>query len=168
MSVKTVYLDSSSILKRYVEEKASDVMDAVYEKAEAGGLKLVFSIWNVGETIGVLDRYLSRRLISMETFREALSKFILESMKMIRLGSLQIVPITSKSLSNSWLLITKHHIYEADALQISTSLEADCSFFFSADVNFVRTAEKEDINAVNIETEPERALGILLEDMKVP
>jgi len=74
--------------RMYVEEKASKVADAVYEKAEAGGLKLVFSIWNVGETIGVLDRYVLRRFISAEIFRAALSKFILESMKMIRLGQI--------------------------------------------------------------------------------
>ena len=168
MGVKTVYLDSSSILKRYVEEKSSEVIDAIYKKAEAGELKLVFSIWNVGEIIGVLDRYASRRLITIEAFRAALSKFVLESMKMIRLGSLQIMPITSTSLSNSWLIITRHHVYEADALQISTSLEADCNFLFSADVDLVRMAEKEDIKAVNIETEPERALGFITEDMKSP
>jgi predicted nucleic acid-binding protein len=168
MGVKTVYLDSSSILKRYIEEKASDVIDEVYEKAEAGKLKLAFSIWNVGEIIGVLDRHVSRRLISAETFRSALSKFILESMKMVRLGSLQIMPITSKSLSNSWLLITKHHIYEADALQISTSLEAECNFLFSADADLVPIAERENIKAVNIEAEPERALEILREGTEAP
>jgi predicted nucleic acid-binding protein len=168
MGVKTVYLDSSSILKRYVEEKSSEVVDAFYEKAEAGELELVFSIWNFGEIIGVLDRYASRKLITMEAFRAALSKFVLESMKMIRLGSLQIMPITSTSLSNSWLIITRHHIYEADALQITTSLETKCDFLFSADVDLVRIAEKEGIKAINIEAEPERALGFITEDTKGP
>jgi len=168
MGVKTVYLDSSSILKRYVVEKSSEVVDAIYKKAEAGEIKLVFSIWNIGEIIGVLDRYASRKLITMEAFRAALSKFVLESMKMIRLGSLQIMPITSTSLSNSWLIITRYHVYEADALQISTSLEADCDFLFSADVDLVRIAKKEDIKAVDIEAEPERALGFINEDMKGP
>jgi len=168
MGVRTIYLDSSSILKRYVLERASEVVDAAYEKAEAGELRLVFSIWNVGEIIGVLDRYASRKLITVEALRAALSKFVLESMKMVRLDSLQIMPITSISLSSSWLLITRHHVYEADALQISTSLEAGCDFLFSADVDLVRVAEKEDIKAINIEAEPERALGILQEAMKGP
>ncbi|MBO3804166.1 MAG: hypothetical protein JTT11_09940 [Candidatus Brockarchaeota archaeon] len=64
-------------MKRYVEEKASEVVDEVYEMAEAGKLKIAFSIWNVGEVIGVLDRHVSRRLISAEMFRTVLSKFIL-------------------------------------------------------------------------------------------
>ncbi|MBO3804165.1 MAG: hypothetical protein JTT11_09935 [Candidatus Brockarchaeota archaeon] len=78
------------------------------------------------------------------------------------------MPITSKSLSNSWLLIAKHHVYEAGALQISTSLEAECNFMFSADADLVIMAEKENVKAVNIEAEPGMALEILRKDGERP
>ncbi|MEM2843069.1 MAG: type II toxin-antitoxin system VapC family toxin [Candidatus Bathyarchaeia archaeon] len=161
MNGKIVYLDSSSIVKRYIEERSSEVIDEVYVKAEVGELTFAFSIWNIGEVLGVLDRYASKGLINEKALKTALLNFASESIKMIRLNSLQVLPITAKSLIDSWLLIMKHHIYEADALQISTSKEAGCSLLLSADAKLVQTAEKEGINAVNIEAEPEKALKSL-------
>jgi len=161
MNVKLAYLDSSSIVKRYIEEKGSQVVDAVYEKAEAAKLRFAFSIWNAGEVVGVLDRYLSGRLLSEEAFKTTLSDFLSESIKMARLGSLQILPITTKSLTESWLLILKHHLYVADALQVSTSKEAGCNLILSADDKLIQIAKKEGIDAINIESEPEKALASL-------
>jgi|YelNatPaOPRAMG01_1025707.scaffolds.fasta_scaffold78184_2 predicted nucleic acid-binding protein len=57
MNAKLVYLDSCSIVKRYIEEKGSEVIDTLYEKAESGKLKFAFSIWNLSEVIGALDKY---------------------------------------------------------------------------------------------------------------
>lgn len=161
MDVKLVYLDSSSIVKRYVEERGTEVVDTVYARAETGGLRIAFSVWNIGEVFGVFDRYASRGSLPEEALKTALLDFISESIKMVRLGSLQILPMTTKSLVDSWLLVMTHHVYEADALQISTSKEAGCSLLLSADARLVDVAEKEDVNAVNIEAEPERALTIL-------
>jgi predicted nucleic acid-binding protein len=33
----------------------------------------------------------------------------------------------------SWTYIARHHVYEADALQISSGKEAGCSLFLTAD-----------------------------------
>ncbi len=159
MNVKLVYLDSSSIVKRYIEERGSQVVDAVYEKAEAARLGFAFSVWNAGEVLGVLDRYLSRRLISEDAFKRSLSDFLSESIKMARLGSLQILPVTTRSLTESWLLILRHHLYMADALQISSSKEAGCNLLLSADDRVTQVARKEGVEAINIEAEPERALA---------
>lgn len=161
MNVKLVYLDSSSIVKRYIEEVGSQVVDVVYEKAEAAKLRFVFSIWNAGEVLGVFDKYLSRGVLSEDAFKTALSDFLSESIKMARLGSLHILPITTKSLTESWLLILKHHLYMADALQVSTSKEAGCNLILSADDKLTQVAKEEGIDAINIETEPERALASL-------
>lgn len=161
MSVKIVYLDSSSIVKRYVEEKGSDVIDTVYEKAEASKLRFVFSIWNVGEVFGAFDRYAVRGLLSEHMFKTALQDFLSESIKMSRLDLLQIMSITSKSFIDSWQLILKHHIYGVDALQISTSKEVACDLFLSADKRLVDVAKKEGIKAINVEEEPEKASASL-------
>lgn len=56
-------------------------------------------------------------------------------------------------------MVLKHHIYEADALQLSTSKEARCNLFLGADNKLVEIALKEGINAINIEEEPEKALN---------
>jgi predicted nucleic acid-binding protein len=161
MNGKSVYLDTSSLLKRYLEEKGSQVVDKVYEESEKGNIKAVFSIWNVGEALGVLDRYRRRNLLSSEDFDTAVKGLISESMKMSRLGSMEILPISSTSLVESWLLVLKHQIYVADALQISPSKESQCTLFLGADSKLIQAAIKEKLNAVNIETEPQDAINLL-------
>lgn len=158
-----VYLDTSSIVKRYIEEKGSEVVDKVYEEAEAGRVRMAFSVWNIGEVLGVLDRYRTRKMISDENFETALKTLASESMKMIRLGVLQLLPITSRILIESWLLVLQHHIYEADALQISSSKESGCNLFLGVDNRLIQAAQKEGINALNFEAEPEKALRQITE-----
>lgn len=158
-----VYLDTSSFVKRYVDEKGSAVIDKVYSEAEAGRVSAAFSIWNIGEAIGVLDRYRMRGLTSEKDLQTALRSLTTESIKMIRLGALQVLPLTSRTLVDSWLLVLRHHIYEADAIQIASSKEANCDLFLSADQRLIQTAQKEGIKALDVETETEKALKKIIE-----
>lgn len=84
-------------------------------------------------------------------FKVALAGFISESIKMARLHSHQILPITAKCLIDSWLIVLKTHIYEAEALQISTSKQARCNLLLSADNRLIQAAIKEGLTAINIE-----------------
>jgi predicted nucleic acid-binding protein len=152
MREQLVYLDSSAIVKRYVEEKGSELVDRVYGKSEIGELRLAFSIWNIGEAIGVFDRYLIRKLISGKEFSTARSDLVSETLKLSRLGSLDVLPVTSGVLSYSWVLVTKHHIYEADALQISSGKEVECGLFLGADSRLLDAASAEGLNSLNVES----------------
>jgi predicted nucleic acid-binding protein len=51
----------------------------------------------------------------------------------------------------------KHHICEADVLQISASKGANCNLLLSADAKLIQAAEEDGINAVNVEAGPEGA-----------
>jgi len=99
--VRKVYLDSSVLVKRYVEEKGSDIVDLIYSKSEVGKIVLVFSAWNIGEVLGVLDKYLAKKAIGPIKFRECVNRLLLESIKMVRLGSLFLYPLTSDILVHS-------------------------------------------------------------------
>ena len=44
MNVNLAYLDSSSIVKRYIEEEGSQIVDAIYEKAEVEKLRFIFNL----------------------------------------------------------------------------------------------------------------------------
>ena len=156
-----VYLDTSSLVKRYIEERGTEVVDKVYEETEAGRLKTAFSIWNIGEALGVFDRYHRRGCISDEVFEAIMRNLTSETMKMMRLGDLKVLPITSRTLLKSWVMVLKHHIYEADALQISSAKDVGCHLFLGADSTLLEAAEKEGLNCVNIETQPEKALKSL-------
>ncbi|MGD0804586.1 MAG: type II toxin-antitoxin system VapC family toxin [Candidatus Bathyarchaeia archaeon] len=158
MQGRLVYLDTSSIAKRYIDERGTKVIDRVYSDSEAGSLKVAFSIWNIGEAVGVFDRYHVRGLISDEEFKRARANLISESLKMSRLESLTILPMTSMALADSWSLVTKHHIYVADALQISSSKMASADLFLGADRRLLEVAAAEGLKSVNVESNPEEAL----------
>jgi len=53
--LKIVYLDTSAIVKRYIQEAGSDVVASLYSSAWQGSVKISFSPWNIGEVLGVLD-----------------------------------------------------------------------------------------------------------------
>ena len=155
---KLVYLDTSSLAKRYIIERGSKVVDRVYNESEAGRLRVAFSIWNISEAIGVFDRYRVRGLISEAEFKRARSDLVSESLKMSRLESLSILPMTSSALAASWSLVSRHHIYVADALQISSSKEARAEVFLGADRRLLEAASAEGLKAVNVESDLDEAL----------
>ncbi len=113
-----VYLDTSAIVKRYIVENGSDIVNELYEKCLNGDLILSFSIWNIGETIGVFDKYYRRGWITREDYENVTLKFKIETRRLIKLKLLKIVPVKSSLLVKTWPLMIKYHVYEADALQI--------------------------------------------------
>jgi predicted nucleic acid-binding protein len=161
MSARNVYLDTSTIVKRYIEEKGSKLVDDVYNRAEVGALKLSFSMWNVGELIGALDQHVSRKIISEMQFRTSVRDFVAETIKLFRLGHLNIRSPTAEILADTWRLIFSSHIYEADAIQIATAKSLESDLFLSADAELIIVAKQTNLQAANVETEAEKILGRL-------
>ena len=139
-------------MKRYIREKGSELVDRAYGRAEAGDLHLAFSIWNIGEVIGAFDRYLTRKVISSKEYSTASSDLISETLKLSRMGSLAVLPITAEMISRSWDLVPAYHIYEADALQVAACKEAGSELFLCADYRLLETAKSEGLNPVNVES----------------
>jgi len=116
-----VYLDSSAIIKRYIREPGSDEVRKLYLKAYAGEVTLSYSLWNICEVLGALDKAASIGRIDVEAYQIARKRFLVKARRMTGIGLILIVPIKISILRDSWRLIEKHHIYEADALQISSA-----------------------------------------------
>jgi len=166
MNARNVYLDTSTIVKRYIEEKGSKVVDDVYGRAEVGALGISFSMWNVGELIGALDEHLSRKVISETQFRTSIRDFVAETIKLFRLGYLNVRSPTAEIFADAWRLIFSNHIYEADAIQIATAKNLECDLFLSADAELVKVAKQTNLQAANVETEAEKILSRLLRKEK--
>jgi hypothetical protein len=49
------YLDSSALVKRYVQEPGTRPIDIIFDKASAGAIAIATSVWNIGEAFGVFD-----------------------------------------------------------------------------------------------------------------
>jgi len=159
--MKLVYLDSSAIVKRYVKERGTEVVDLVFDNAELGNVKIFFSIWNIGEVLGVLDRYRRRNLISSKEFESVLGKFASELLKLVKLHQLDLIPLYSDIIADSLDIILRYHIYEADAIQIVSSKYCNSEVFLTADKRLAEIAKDLGINAFDVESEENRLQQLL-------
>ena len=146
-----IYLDSSVIVKRYVQEKGSDSANLVYAKCDSKELSMYFSFWNIGEALGAIDQYHKRRWITERQHKEAVKTFAGECLRLMMLEALNTVPVNSSVLSDCWDLIERRHIYQADALQIVSCKRSHADLLLSADRSLLDTAIEENIPSFNIE-----------------
>jgi len=147
MKEETVYLDSSSIIKRYVKEPGSPFVKDLYLKAYSGELKIAFSSWNLGEVLGVLDRARVQNRLDEEKYMVSKRRFLMDTKRLMRLGTLLLVPVRVKLLVECWKLIEKHHVYQADALQIVSARAIKASEFLTSDKKLHEIAEAEMLNS---------------------
>jgi len=139
-----VYLDTSAIVKRYLEEQGSDVVDEFFERAYGEEVVLVASQWNIGETAVVFDKYEQRNIIS--DAYEIFKIFQNELYLLTRMGFFKIIPASADIIAESIPIIFKHHIYIADALQITTCKKEKCNLFLTFDEKLKSIAKLEDVN----------------------
>ena len=151
MKEQKIYLDSSAIVKRYVREPGSKAVREVYLRALSGEIALSFSIWNIGEVLGVLDRARNTGRLGDKEYLLARKRFLLETRRLVKIEQLIIVSLKTRVLKESWKLIEKHHIYQADALQIVSAKAVDATQFLVADKRLHATALSEGLNSVLLE-----------------
>lgn len=147
MREKVIYLDSSVIVKRYVEENGSEFVRQLYMQAYNGLVKLAFSSWNVGEVLGVLDRSRVKSYITDEDYRVLKNRFLSETLRLVKLGSILIIPLKLSVFKTSWKIIEKHHVYQADAIQIASAKIINADEFLVADKRLHQIALEEEINS---------------------
>jgi len=146
--LKIAYLDTSAIVKRYIQEVGSDIVASVYSNAWQGEAKISFSLWNIGEVLGVLDKYYRRGWLTGEDFKLARREFIGETLRMLKLRILRIVPVKPSIVVKSWRLVEKYHVYQADAIQIASSKEVKAEEFYTGDKTLCSIAELEGLKQV--------------------
>ena len=143
-----VYLDSSAIVKRYILEPGSEIVSEVYNKALSGELVFSFSVWNIGEVLGVLDKYYKRGWLDKHDYMKARHQFIGETIRLLKLRLLKIVPVKTRLLIQTWPLIEKYHIYIADALQVVSAKHIGAQKLYTGDKQVHKIAVEEGINSV--------------------
>ena len=150
-----LYLDSSVLLKRYVTELGTKITDEIFDRAEAGELTIVISLWNIGEALGVLDERHRRSWLSQKEFVQTLNGFVSEIVKLIELKTLEVIPVHTPILTEAWDIVMTSHIYEADALQISTCKYSKSNALITADRKLCEASNETGVNSFNI-TEDEK------------
>ncbi len=148
MNAKIIYLDSSAIIKRYIDEPGTSMVRKVFLEAYTGETRIAFSIWNIGEVLGAFDK--ARRLGRIAEREHILvrGRFLSELKRMIKLNILIIIPIKAKILKEAWRIIEKYHVYQADALQVASAKYVSANMFLTGDVKLHNVALTEGLESI--------------------
>jgi predicted nucleic acid-binding protein len=158
-----LYLDTSVLLKRYVYEPETETIDIIFDKAEIGELTIVTSLWNIGEALGVLDEKQRRGWLTKVEFEQTLTLFTDELLKLLRIKTLEIIPAHSSIITSTWKLIMNSHIYQADALQITTYNYNKSQALITSDKRLGQTSKETGVKTILIPRD-EQELKNLIEN----
>jgi len=145
MNEEVYYLDTSALVKRYVAEPGSDVVDKIFARSYRGLSKLSFSHWNIAEAAVVFDKYEKRLGLNA---RGLLLNLLREVKTLVRLRRLILVNISPKILRDAVRLVLKHHIYVADALQLASATKVGSNVIVTGDKYLARIAGLENFKVV--------------------
>lgn len=142
-----IYLDTSALVKRYVEEEGTKQIDLLFDSAYRGSEVLSTAALNLGEAVSTIDKK-ARRGELIGDVKEAVVLMLREVKTLTRLGNFQIVPLTGRVLKSSIAVALRHHIYIVDALQIASCLYAKCNALYTADRELAQVAEREGVKTI--------------------
>jgi predicted nucleic acid-binding protein len=143
------YLDSSALVKRYVEEPGTTAVDIIFDKASVGAMVIATSIWNLGEAFGVFDYRRRRRLLTKHEFRLAVQSLTSEVLGLMRDGTMQVYPVRTALLTEAWAIVLSQHLYQADALQLVTCNESKSKVLITSDQMLQRASESFGLKALD-------------------
>lgn len=83
-------------------------------------------------------------------FERALEKFANEVIKLLRLKALAVLPVSTSIITDAWSIVLRDHVYEADAIQISTCAYGRSDAFLSADRGLIGVAKRIGVNAFDV------------------
>ena len=139
------YLDTSALVKRYVLERGSDVVDGIFEEAHRGGSSIALSLWNVGEAAVVFDKYQKRMCLDA---KRAMHLLLSELRTLSLIHSLVLVRVSHRAIMKSIEIALKHHVYIADALQIASHVISKSTELVTADRELFEVASREGVSAI--------------------
>ncbi len=135
------YLDSSALVKRYVQEPGTPAVDIIFDRASVGAIIIATSVWNLGEAFGVFDYRRRRRLLSEREFRLAVQSLTSEVLGLMRSGGMEVYPVRTSLLTEAWAIVLTQHLYQADALQIVTCNNSKSRALITSDELLRRASE---------------------------
>lgn len=102
---------------------------------------------NISEVLGVLDEYRRRGWLSDDNYLKARLQFLGETLRFLRLKLLRIVPTKISILIQTWSLIERYQIYEADALQILSAKRMGTEKLYTGDGVLHKVALEEGVES---------------------
>ena len=146
---KTLYFDTSAILKEFVNEIGSDLISKI-TSTNTHDVQIISSIWSINEAISVIDRLTKKKdknqkKVKLETLNLAIStvQLIISTFAgRIRETNensfFRFVYLDHAIITDSRVLIKDFHLSPNDAVHIFTGYVYDCNYFLVQDKNLIK------------------------------
>ena len=118
-----VFLDSSALAKRYVQEPGSDRVEAILSSASSLGI----SVSGVAEVVSALCRRRRERKLSPPQYSKA-KQALFEDIE-----DASIVNLTDQVMARAVSLLERWPLRASDALHVASAAEWSAELFVSAD-----------------------------------
>lgn len=150
------YIDTSAFVKYYGNPDSEKGVNKIYEiiqKAKLSHIKLITSIFMIGETISVFDKWVRLKVITQVESQKLINNFLSDIGVLIDSGSLVLRKIDAFTILSSTEFITKHHISINDAIHLYTAITTlpKVRTFICSDKLLNTAAAKEGLKVFNPE-----------------
>ncbi len=150
-----IYLDTSALIKRYIQEEGTEIIDLLFDRASPA-IALVISLWNLSESMVAVDKYRRRGALSDDELRGVVRRLIAEVREYWERGVMKIVPVSPELVVETWRYILGQHVYAGDAVQLVTCVRERCDLLVAADRRLVEVCQRLGIECFNPELEEDR------------
>ena len=147
-----LYYDTSALVKEFVSEIGSDLIDKIGAVAVNKQVQVITSVWSINETIAVIDR-LSRRprnpltKIEKQEIMATLAQRIKNSSER---AAFKFAPMEHRIIANSRILIDQLHVSPDDAVHLYTAFIFDCQYFLVHDDKIVSKLKDDPIEGMKV------------------
>lgn len=144
------FFDTSALVKRYHEERGTEVVDSIIENPDSD---IVISSLSIIETVSAFRRKYNTNEITEAEMNDQLSVFFREA-----LDEFIVVPLAESIIEFSFDLILEDDLRTLDSLQLAAALSIHADMgdltFVCADSELIAIAEDRGVDSVNpIDTE---------------
>ena len=156
---KTLYFDTSAVVKEFSREIGSDLIDKLTTKAREGIIQIVSSVWAINESIAVIDRKFRKGELNQIEVQTIIATFAERVKSSSETSNFRFAYLDHKIVSESRFLINELHISPDDALHLYTCWSCDCQYFVIHDkkiVSNLKSQEYQDFEIVDLGNEQDR------------
>jgi predicted nucleic acid-binding protein len=162
--VNYFYCDASAIVKRYVLEDGSELVNHLFNTVQHK--RLVILTQGIGEICWALVRRRNAGLIPISLYQQAMHAMRLE----LLLGNATLCSVYDDLIYTSFAYIERHSLNAADAVVLRSALDTATEVrnighqlvFVASDQRLIRAAQAEGLTTFNPETASEQDLANIL------
>jgi len=159
-----LYMDPSALVKRYHDEKGTELVNKLFKKLETGEERFTTSVWSIAESAAVLNRIKNKLKMKEDDFAKVLMAFFSE------IKQFHFLEVNDERVLASIPYSLAHNINSSDALHLKTlkdveravNLLGEKVVLVAADKRLLRAAKNEGITTFNPEEDAEKKLDDLV------